>query len=366
MNLLSFKIFKAKLSQISKILDKPLVIFNLDGLNQNYKMFTLLEDHSSPAILAILPGGKAHLLVSSIETALPAALSELLTIHAYDSNKGIFEILNEIIPLKKEIFVEISTKYSLFDTLTYGFVKKLKKVYKPVSAESILWELRTIKTNEEIALIKKAINLTYEILNEIESHIKIGVSEEIIMDGLNLLVNKYKLSFSFKPIIAAGTRAFDPHPIRATKRKLKKNDLLILDLGLYYNCYTSDITRTYKIDGDISDINFFGINEEMENKLISLKLSDITPYDLGMIMDDIAIKHGVHSLEKHGYGHGIGVAIHDVYPSIPMVNKKNKKPNLPKFSENMVFAFEPGFYTKRNSFRIENNYVIKNGYAVKL
>ncbi|MBI5207546.1 MAG: aminopeptidase P family protein [Candidatus Firestonebacteria bacterium] len=359
------KIFKEKFSQAIELIDKPLVIFNLNGQNKNYKMFTQIDDHSAPSVFVILPDKQTHIIVSSIERALPESLKENVKIHAYSSSSGLLSKLNEIISPGSEIYVEVSSKYSILDTLTYGFYQKLKKNYNLKSAENILWELRTIKTKEEINLIKKAVSITREILCHIESDIRAGIKESEIMDKLNILVCKNKLEFSFKPIIASGKRASDPHPIRFTNKKLIKDELLIIDLGVFYCNYTSDLTRTYKVNGNIRDERYYDINKEMVEKLISLNICEITPYELALIMDDVAKKHKVLNLQKHGYGHGIGLDIHDVYPSISKRPKKDTS-QIPKFSDNMVFAFEPGFYSSKKSFRIENNYIIKNGYVLEL
>ncbi len=359
------KIFQSKIYKTLELINRPLVIFNLDGQNKNYKMFTLIEDHTAPSVLVLLPNGKIYIIISPIETAMLSCFGKNIKIYTYSRSSGLLSTLKKILPSKTEIYVEISKKYSSLDILTYGFFQKLKNEYKLISAEEILFELRVIKTPEEIELIKKTVHLTKDILKEIELNIKSGIREDEIMEKINLLVIKNELGFSFKPIIASGKRASDPHPVRFTKRALKKNDLLILDLGLYYHCYTSDITRTYKIDGNIEDEKFFQVNQEMVQKLLSLKISDLFPYELGNIMDAIAKKYKVHSFQKHGYGHGVGLDIHDIYPSIVSGDKKyNVKQK--KFADNMVFAFEPGFYTKQKSFRIENNYMVCNGYAVEL
>ncbi|MBI4650674.1 aminopeptidase P family protein [Candidatus Desantisbacteria bacterium] len=365
---LSLKIFNLKVSQAVKLLDKPLVLFNLDGTNKNYKMFTQIADHAAPAVLILFPDKKIHVIVSSLETSMLKNFNKNLKVHSYNSNKNFFELLNDIISVKnkKDIYVETSENYHSLDILTHGFYNKLKKQFNLFSAEAVLWELRTIKTEEEILLLKKAIYFTMKIFENLNPSIHEGISEDEIMRKINHMLIDYKLELSFKPLIASGRRAASPHPVRCTGRKLKKNDLLILDLGVYYYCYTSDITRTYKIGGDIKKEKFFAVNNEMENILLSVKLSDITPSELALKMDDVAKKNNVFNLQKHGYGHGIGVDVHDVYPSISSIQKKTNTAKQRKFSNNMVFAFEPGFYTPSKSFRIENNYAVKNGYAVKL
>ncbi|MEW6088717.1 MAG: Xaa-Pro peptidase family protein [bacterium] len=355
------KAFKEKINQLLPDLRYPLLITNFDGQNANYWMFTLQTDHVAPSFLLILPGGKIYAFVSPIETDLLSGLKNNIEIMTYPASSKLIPLIKKITRKYKYLSAEYSDNYN-FDIIRYSWLKKLRKEFSLKPAQDVIFPLRKIKTPAEIGLIRKSVNETYEILKKVENKVRKNVTEIDIYNLIYFEARKKNAEVSFKPIIASGRRAVNPHPIRATDKRLKNGEFLIVDLGVSFYGYTSDITRTFLVGDDIRGHKFYKVAKIMFNELESLDFSKISPYELAEGMRKISKKHKVDIYEKHAYGHGIGVAVHDIYPSLSLSKNVFSRH---KFQDGTAFAFEPGFYTKKTGFRWENDYFINNGKAVK-
>lgn len=324
-------------------------------------MFTLQADHAAPAFLLIFPNGKIYAFVSPIETSLLSALKDKIEIIAYLSSAEIIPFIKKATKKNKIILAEYSDNYN-FDIIKYSWLKKLKKEFILKPAQDVIFPLRMVKTVSELKLIQRSVNATFEILEKLKSEIKAGVTEMDIYDLIYFETRKKHAENSFKTITASGKRAINPHPIRTTDKKLKNGEFFIIDMGVSFYGYTSDITRTFLIGGDIREHKFYKAAQAMFMEMESMDLSKIYPFELTEKMNIIAKQYKVDIYEKHAYGHGIGTAVHDIYPNLSL--SKNIF-NKHKFRDGVAFAFEPGFYTKNIGFRWENDYFIKDGRAIK-
>ena len=140
-----------------------------------------------------------------------------------------------------------------------------------------------------------------------------------------------------------------------SNRKLKKNDLLLLDSGGQYKWGTTDVTRTLcfsKVSNKIKDI----FTRVLKGH-IAVASTDIKKAVNGHNIDKIARKslNSVGLDYRHGTGHGVGAFL-NVHEGPQGISKNN----YVKLKEGMVLSNEPGFY-KKNDFgiRIENLVFIK-------
>jgi Xaa-Pro aminopeptidase len=164
---------------------------------------------------------------------------------------------------------------------------------------------------------------------------------------------------SFNFIVAFGDNSAKPHSV-PTKRKLKANDIVLVDCGCIYNGYCSDITRTWfwgKATKQLTAMyqavlagNKIGIKHAHGN-IIGQALDKI-------VRDTVKQNWGENYDIPHGVGHGVGLAIHES----PRVNKIY---NLP-LPINSVVTIEPGIYIPNiGGIRIEDLIVItKTGCKV--
>jgi Xaa-Pro aminopeptidase len=229
---------------------------------------------------------------------------------------------------------------------------------------------RIIKTDEEIALIKKAMELGREGFKKYAKYLitnGIGKSEKyLFFKAKQYMSNNGKYDLSFDPIVARNENSAKPHAL-PTNLKLKENDLLLVDAGVKYKRYCSDRTCTSFVN---EELNFkrkqkFKSKEQQKVYDIVLKAqqSAISKAKVGMkastidkIARNIITKAGYGKYFVHSTGHGVGLDIHE-YPNI------NSRNNM-IIEENMVFTVEPGIYLSEDfGVRIEDTVVMKNGRA---
>lgn len=243
--------------------------------------------------------------------------------------------------------------------VTYYFTKELERIggaFKVIGDE--LTDIRMIKTKEEIEELSYVVNLTDNILSDVIQEIEIGMTEQELL--AILIYKSYQFGaedLSFKPIIAFGERTAMPHG-RATNKKLNKTDPIMIDFGIKYNGYESDLTRMF----------FWGNPSKKLEKIYNIVLKaqkkgikTIKPGVKGKNIDAVARKEiknsGYGDNFVHGLGHGIGI---DNSTEGPILNEDSET----KIQNNMVMTVEPGIYLEDfGGVRIEDVVACVDGQA---
>ena len=121
-----------------------------------------------------------------------------------------------------------------------------------VPAGKLLTELRSAKTEEELAVMQKAQDITDQVFAEICEFLHAGVTESEVAAQLTYLQMKHGAEGnSFPPIVASGANGSMPHAI-PTAKPIQKGEFVTMDFGCIYQGYCSDMTRTVAI-GQPSD-----------------------------------------------------------------------------------------------------------------
>lgn len=203
-----------------------------------------------------------------------------------------------------------------------------------------LKKLRAIKEEEEIEQIKKAARLTYEGFEYIASLLKEGITEEKLALEFEIYCRqKGAMRLSFEPIIAFGENSAYPHH-RASSAKLKKDQIVLIDIGAVVNHYAADMTRVIHFGQVNERLHFF---EEQVRKALQAAVAKIRVGEkIGMldsVVKELFENASVKPLYMHGLGHGIGLETHE-YPRLS--NTGEDREDL--LEPGMVFTIEPGLY----------------------
>ncbi len=293
--------------------------------------------------------------------------------------------LNELQVLKDFELVEISPTNSLSKTLTKissenhlksaGFEtnnltfnenKKFKKIFKNFKPlENTIEKLREVKTKEEIEKIKKACNLSDLGFSFILEHIKENVTEQELATKFEIFLKEKHADVSFKPIIAFGKNSAVPHHLNS-KIKLKKGNIVLIDIGAKTQGYSSDMTRTvifgspplkfkrmYQtvLDAQNKTIEFI-------NSQLSMVNSKLYASDIDRVAREYIIQKGYEPI-PHSLGHGIGIQVHEK----PSLSPKSKS----ILKSGMVFSIEPGIYLNGyGGVRIEDLYLLTDKKLEKI
>ena len=226
------------------------------------------------------------------------------------------------------------------------WLKKLvKKKYVDVSKDLIV--ARSIKSPEEIKIVKKSCGICEGILKKCFSTFKKFKTELDVAEFLESETVKAGCELAFPPIVASGSNAGMAHHSPA-KVKLKKG-FCVIDFGVKYRGYCSDITRTVYI-GKPTAQEIAVYDEVLDVQETCVRMS-VKGQKCSVVYDYAWDQLG--KKFTHGLGHGIGVEIHEW----PNLKPKGKE----VFENGMIFTVEPGIYDGKMGIRIEDDVLIENG-----
>lgn len=233
---------------------------------------------------------------------------------------------------------------------------KHKLTVKLVPTKNIIENLRMIKSPEEIENIKKAVSLTKKAFTFIKKQLKPGKTEKQISWQMEKFFKENGADQLAFPIIAAsGANSSIPH-YQTGNRKLKKNDIVLIDAGCKINGYYSDMTRTFfigKLKPEWKKI--YKIVKSAQQKALSYvkarHLHRIKSNQLDKVARDYIKSKGFGKKFIHNLGHGLGLDIHEK----PYISPKSKQ----TLRSGMAFTIEPGIYLPgKFGIRIEDTVVL--------
>lgn len=198
------------------------------------------------------------------------------------------------------------------ETLTYVDFAKLPQGLNWQPTQNVVAQLREVKDEHELALIKRAIAIAESGYQHVLATIKPGMTELEVATDLDFFMRQQGASgTSFETIVASGARAAMPHGA-ATAKKIEVGDVVTLDWGCVYEGYVSDITRTFAVgEPDPKLKAIYKIVAECNQATAKM----MAPGVLGKTINDFAHgfieKAGYGQYFGHGTGHGIGLSIHE-------------------------------------------------------
>ncbi|WP_158735183.1 Xaa-Pro peptidase family protein [Alteribacillus sp. YIM 98480] len=233
----------------------------------------------------------------------------------------------------------------------YEFLKEHVDIeLKPM--EGIVEEIRLIKDDKEIAVLKEAAEIADITFKHIAAFIKPGMKEKDVSNEIEFFMRKQGAdSSSFDIIVASGWRSALPHGV-ASDKVIKTGELVTLDFGAYYRGYCSDITRTLAVGEPSEELKkIYETVYEAQVKAVEEIKPEISGVEADAIAREYINDQGYGKYFGHGLGHGLGMEVHEG-PRLSPKGKKTLKPG-------MVVTVEPGIYVPEvGGTRIEDDIVI--------
>jgi Xaa-Pro aminopeptidase len=245
-------------------------------------------------------------------------------------------------------------------------------------AAPILQRLRSVKSEIELSLTRKAISISKKGFERLLRFVKPGATEyEVEAELIHEYIRNRANGHSFHPIVASGANACVLHYVE-NKDTCKDGDLLLVDCGVDYANYASDMTRVIPVNGKFSPRQ-----KELYNAVLRVmrkatqmlvpgtllmeyhkevgSLVEKELVDLGLLsMNDIHKQDPAWPAYKkyfmHGTSHFLGIDVHDVGMRYePM-------------KAGMLFTCEPGIYVPEEGIgiRIENNILLTESTPLDL
>jgi Xaa-Pro aminopeptidase len=238
------------------------------------------------------------------------------------------------------------------DALATAF-KKAELGVELVPLENVMSNIRKVKDDHEIDLIRKSVAVAEEAFTAIRDEIKPGQTENYLAGLLVLeLRSRGASNSSFPVIVAAGANSSLPH-YRPSEALVQRDQPLLIDWGALHKGYCSDLTRTLMI-GRVSPKmkQIYKIVLEAQATAIKFLRPGVTTKQADTVARDVIEDAGFGKQFGHGLGHGIGRDIHE----LPSMRKTGGEEEL---RPGMIVTVEPGIYLPgEGGVRIEDDVLI--------
>lgn len=360
--------------------------FYLTGIDQEKSILMVFPDSPNPALREVLflLETNEHIAVyeghkyTKEEATATSGIESVQWLSSFEA------ILKEAMAYAENVYLSTieNPRYAgEVDYRNLRFVKELKERYplhQYSRATPLITSLRLVKSEQELKLVKKAIDLTTGAFLRVLGFIKPGIAEyEVEAEIAHEYISKRATGYSFYPIVASGGSACVLHYVE-NNRVCKDGDLLLVDTGAEYANYAGDLTRTFPVNGRYSnrqkevynaclrvmkqarsllvagthiDAHQKEVMKIMEGELLGLKL--ITKHD---IKTQDPAKPALKKYFPHGTSHFMGLDVHD------------EGHRFETFRPGMVLSCEPGIYIQEEGIgvRIENDILITEHEPVDL
>jgi len=240
------------------------------------------------------------------------------------------------------------------DFVTYDMHSTLAEYMPNINLRPVQIDaLRMVKDVNEVASIRKAVEIADQAFSHILTYIKPGISELAVARQLEYHMGRIGAEKpAFDTIVASGKRGALPHG-KASQKIMELGDFVTMDFGAVYQGYHSDITRTICIGTATAK------QREIYEIVLAAQLAGVQavyPGKTGKTIDAVARKiianAGYGEYFGHGLGHSVGLAIHEE----PRLSPANTQTVL---MENMVVTVEPGIYLPEwGGIRIEDTVLV--------
>ncbi|MFH0926363.1 MAG: Xaa-Pro peptidase family protein [bacterium] len=237
--------------------------------------------------------------------------------------------------------------------VSVAFFHKLKNALPGFELQpyaNLVEELRQVKDEHEIELLRQAIDITDKTLEELieDKVVKVGRREKEICNEIEYILRKNGADKAgFDPIVASGPFSAMPHA-QPSERRLQEGDFVIVDFGAKHGGYHADLTRTFTLGkASKEQERIYEIVLNAQERAIKTISPGLKCSELDLTARDFIQENGFGEYFGHGLGHGIGLDIHEA----PKIHYKNDG----ILKNNMVFTIEPGIYVPElGGVRIED------------
>lgn len=208
----------------------------------------------------------------------------------------------------------------------------------------------------KITKIRQSCEIAAQILRTVSRDLKKGRSEKEVAREIKKLARKLAGGCAFPPIVAFGRNSANPHH-SPTARKLRKGDIVKIDLGVKFSGFCSDLTRTF-FTAEPTKMQREVYTAVLAAQLLGIRKTKagVRARDLDAAVRTFLARKGFAKNFVHSLGHGLGRQIHQ----LPRISPKSKT----ALKSDEVITIEPGVYLK-NKFgvRIEDTILVKKTSA---
>ncbi len=217
------------------------------------------------------------------------------------------------------------------------FKERLRTPFRFVNLATDLPELRVRKNAAELEAIKRAVAIGDAVYAEILPYIREGVTEADLAAEIEYRMRRYGAQgTSFETIVASGPNSALCHST-ATTRAFAQGDAIVMDFGVKWNGYCSDMTRTVFL-GEPGPVlrRIYPIVLKAQMAALAALHCGIRGGEADRVARRIIADAGHDNHFGHSLGHGVGIEIHE--------DPRISSPSSDVLEDGMVFTVEPGIY----------------------
>ena len=235
-------------------------------------------------------------------------------------------------------------------------VKKNLKLHHPglkvKEVGSLLKILREVKSEAEIEMTRKAIQMTGDGIRNAIKTCKSGVWEYELQAAVEFeMTRQGSEARAFNCIIGSGENSLVLH-YNKNNCQAKSGDVVVMDVGAQYNGYAADITRTIPVSGKFTkeQKEIYNIVLKAQTESMMIIRPGITFSDLDKKATAIIAQAGYRNYIRHGISHPVGLDVHDVSSGDTLV-------------EGMIITIEPGLYIPAYDEKLPSAY---HGFGIRI
>lgn len=224
----------------------------------------------------------------------------------------------------------------------------------------LIQKLRAIKDKQEIALMRKAAELTIQGMKAAYEAVTSGVKEhEVAAEVEYAMRRRGSGGVAFESIVVSGVSSAFPHG-SCFDREIREGDLVIVDIGATYKHYCSDMTRTL-VAGKPTEKQrrIYDVVKSSQFSALEKMKASVSAWEVDFSARNLIESAGYGNFFVHRLGHGVGLEIHEQ----PVLSQDNKD----LLVAGNVVTVEPGIYIPDfGGVRIEDTVLVQENGAEKL
>ncbi len=236
---------------------------------------------------------------------------------------------------------ELGTRAVGYDRGGKKFVRKLRAAHAASYRElpELMLELRKIKSKEEVTLLQRAAKIAMNGMRCAAESVTVGRTElEVAAEAEREMRIAGSEGTPFPTIVASGRNSWLPHA-SATRKHLRRGELVVIDFGATWGGYASDMTRTFALSPTKKQLTLIGLVKRAQKAAIGRVRNGAKASNVDKAARIIISRVGYAKFSPHGTGHGVGMEVHEP-PGLAPDSKDILR-------ERMVITVEPGIYVPR-------------------
>jgi Xaa-Pro dipeptidase len=298
--------------------------------------------------------GKFTLFVTGIDYETADRIVKGINIIKATEDKSVEDLFkNELKKLKGNLYFE----YSKLAYKRFSEFFSNNKNLKFSNGDQILASLREVKDLQELNFIKNATRISEIGLKKAYEEISEDIMEtEIAAEAEYIMRKNGAEGLSFDTLIITGNRTSSPHA-KTGQNKLKKGDLIIIDLGCRFNGYCSDMTRTFVLGKPNEKQNeIYELVKESQERAINVVKAGLKVNELDSVARNFLKNKRYGEYFIHALGHGLGLEVHEK----PLISYRYSNP----LRKDSIITIEPGLYIPSwGGIRIEDMVLVREESA---